>query len=109
MNTGWSGGSYCTGERMKLKLTRAMISAALSGELDGVAYNDHPVFGVQVPANCPNVPADVLDPRTTWKDKAAYDATAEKLAKQFVDNFAKYSDGASPEILAAAPRTAVKA
>ncbi len=109
VNTGWSGGSYGTGERMKLKLTRAMISAALSGELDGVAYNDHPVFGVQVPANCPNVPADVLDPRTTWKDKAAYDATAEKLAKQFVDNFAKYSDGASPEILAAAPRTAVKA
>jgi len=109
VNTGWSGGSYGTGERMKLKLTRAMITAALRGELDTVAYNEHPVFGVSFPTSCPNVPAEVLDPRSTWQDKAAYDATAEKLAKQFNDNFAKYSEGASAEILAAAPRTAVKA
>ncbi|MBL7950472.1 MAG: phosphoenolpyruvate carboxykinase (ATP) [Flavobacteriales bacterium] len=109
INTGWSGGSYGTGERMKLKLTRAMITAALRGELDSVSYNEHPVFGVSFPTNCPNVPAEVLDPRATWKDKAAYDATAEKLAKQFNDNFAKYSQGASAEILAAAPRSAVKA
>lgn len=109
VNTGWSGGSYGTGERMKLKLTRAMITAALRGELDSVSYNEHPVFGVSFPTTCPNVPSEILDPKNTWKDKAAYDATAEKLAKQFNENFAKYSEGASAEILAAAPRTAVKA
>ncbi len=109
VNTGWSGGAYGTGERMKLKFTRAMITAALKGELDAVEYKQHPVFGVSFPTSCPNVPAEILDPRSTWKDKAAYDATADKLAKQFNDNFAKYKDGASEEILAAAPRTAVKA
>ena len=109
VNTGWSGGAYGTGERMKLRFTRAMISAALNGELDKVDYKEHPVFGVSFPTTCPNVPADILDPRGTWKDKAAYDATADKLAKQFNDNFAKYADGASAEILAAAPRSAVKA
>ncbi|HRH70795.1 MAG TPA: phosphoenolpyruvate carboxykinase (ATP), partial [Flavobacteriales bacterium] len=83
--------------------------AALRGELDRVDYKEHPIFGMSIPATCPNVPSEVLDPRATWKDKGAYDATAEKLAKQFNDNFAKYSDSASPEILAAAPRTAVKA
>ncbi len=109
VNTGWSGGAYGTGERMKLKLTRAMITAALKGELDNVEYKQHPVFGVSFPTSCPNVPAEVLDARGTWKDKAAYDATADKLAKQFNDNFAKYQDGASAEILAAAPKVAVKA
>ena len=72
-------------------------------------YKEHPVFGVSFPTSCPNVPAEILDPRGTWKDKNAYDTTAEKLAKQFNDNFAKYKDGASAETLAAAPRTAVKA
>jgi phosphoenolpyruvate carboxykinase (ATP) len=109
VNTGWSGGAYGTGERMKLKFTRAMIGAALRGELDKVEYTEHPVFGVSYPVSCPNVPAEILDARSTWKDKAAYDATAEKLAKQFNDNFAKYKDGCSAETLAAAPRTAVKA
>ncbi|MBL8001494.1 MAG: phosphoenolpyruvate carboxykinase (ATP) [Flavobacteriales bacterium] len=109
VNTGWSGGAYGTGERMKLKFTRAMITAALKGELDGVEYKQHPVFGVSFPTSCPHVPAEILDARGTWKDKAAYDATAEKLAKQFNDNFAKYKDGASEEILAAAPKSAVKA
>jgi phosphoenolpyruvate carboxykinase (ATP) len=109
VNTGWSGGAYGTGERMKLKLTRAMITAALKGELDTVEYKQHPVFGVSFPTSCPNVPAEVLDARGTWKDKSAYDATADKLAKQFNDNFAKYADGANAEILAAAPKTAVKA
>ncbi len=109
VNTGWSGGAYGTGERMKLKFTRAMITAALCGELDKVDYKEHPVFGVSFPVSCPNVPAEILDPRGAWKDKAAYDSTAEKLAKQFNDNFAKYKDGASAETLAAAPRSAVKA
>ncbi len=109
VNTGWTGGSYGTGERMKLKFTRAMISAALKGELDLVTYNEHPVFGVSFPTSCPNVPEGILDARAAWKDKNAYDATADKLAKQFNDNFAKYKDGANAETLAAAPRTAVKA
>jgi phosphoenolpyruvate carboxykinase (ATP) len=109
VNTGWSGGAYGTGERMKLKLTRAMITAALRGELDNVDYKEHQVFGMNFPVTCPNVPSEVLDARNTWKDTAAYDATAEKLAKQFNDNFEKYKDGAGPEILAAAPRSTVKA
>ena len=109
VNTGWSGGAYGTGERMKLKYTRAMISAALRGELDKVDYKEHPVFGMSMPVSCPNVPVEILDPRSTWKDKAAYDATADKLAKQFNDNFNKYKEGASAEILAAAPKVAVMA
>lgn len=109
VNTGWSGGAYGTGERMKLRFTRAMITAALRGELDRVDYMEHPVFGVSFPTTCPNVPAEILDPRSTWADKAEYDRTAEKLAKQFITNFDKYKEGASAEILAAAPKVAVKA
>ncbi|MBS1581860.1 MAG: phosphoenolpyruvate carboxykinase (ATP) [Bacteroidetes bacterium] len=109
VNTGWSGGAYGTGERMKLRYTRAMITAALKGELDKVAYKEHPVFGIAFPATCPNVPAEILDPRSTWKDKGAYDKQADDLAKAFNTNFAKYKDGASAEILAAAPKTTVKA
>jgi len=109
VNTGWTGGAFGTGERMKLKFTRSMISAALKGELDQVTYNEHSVFGVSFPTTCPNVPAEILDPRGAWKDKNKYDTTAEKLAKQFNDNFAKYKDGASPETLAGAPHSAVKA
>ena len=109
VNTGWSGGAYGTGERMKLKFTRAMITAALRGELDQVDYKEHPVFGVSFPANCPGVPDEVLDPRSTWKDKDAYDKQAEHLARQFNDNFAKYKDGVSEEVLAAAPKASVKA
>ena len=82
---------------------------ALRGELDKVDYKEHPVFGMHMPLTCPNVPAEILDPRSTWKDKSAYDATAEKLAKQFNDNFSKYSEGANAEILAAAPKVTVKA
>jgi phosphoenolpyruvate carboxykinase (ATP) len=106
VNTGWSGGAYGTGERMKLKYTRAMITAALRGELDAVQYATHPVFGVSYPTTCPNVPSEVLDARGTWKDKDGYDLQAAKLAKQFNDNFNKYKDGASAEILAAAPKAA---
>lgn len=108
VNTGWSGGSYGTGERMKLKLTRAMITAALRGELDNVEYKEHRVFGVSYPTTCPNVPSEVLDARSTWKNTEEYDATAEKLAKQFNDNFAKYKEGATEEILASAPRSVAK-
>jgi phosphoenolpyruvate carboxykinase (ATP) len=109
VNTGWSGGAYGTGERIKLKYTRAMITAALNGELDNVEYDEHSVFGLKFPTSCPNVPAEILNARKTWKDEAAYMAQAEKLAQAFVKNFANYADGASEEILAAAPRTTVKA
>lgn len=104
INTGWSGGAYGTGSRMKLSYTRAMITAALEGQLDQVGWHAHPVFGVQMPQSCPGVPSEILDPRSTWADAAAYDATAQKLAQQFVQNFEKYASGVSAEILAAAPK-----
>ncbi len=104
INTGWSGGSYGTGNRMKLAYTRAMISAALNGELDKVEMTEHPIFGMLMPTNCPNVPSEILNPRSTWKDSVAYDTTANKLAKEFINNFEKYAAGVTPEILAAAPK-----
>ncbi len=104
INTGWTGGSYGTGSRMKLPYTRAMISAALEGSLDQVEYETHPVFGMQVPASCPGVPANILNPRNTWADKAAYDRATENLAKQFITNFEKYASGVTPEVLAAGPK-----
>lgn len=107
VNTGWSGGSYGTGERMSLKYTRAMIAAALNGALDKVEFTELPIFGLQMPTTCPNVPDEVLNPRNTWKDKAAYDAKAQSLANSFVKNFEKYRDKANEEILAAAPEATV--
>lgn len=105
VNTGWSGGSYGVGQRMSLKYTRAMINAAINGELDNVAYVPHEVFGVLKPQSCPNVPNEILDPRETWADKEAYDKKAIELAQLFVQNFEKYADQASEAILSAAPRT----
>src|SRR5215211_969331 len=78
VNTGWTGGPHGVGSRMKIAYTRAMIKAALSGQLDAVAYQRHPVFNIEIPTSCPGVPPDVLDPRGTWSDKAAYDAQAAK-------------------------------
>lgn len=103
INTGWSGGSYGTGSRMKLSYTRAMITAALNGILDNVQYEKHPVFGMMIPTSCEGVPSEILNPKSTWKDASAYDATAKNLAQQFVKNFEKYAAGVSAEILAAAP------
>ena len=104
INTGWTGGPYGTGNRMKLKYTRAMITAALEGKLDSVAYNNDPIFGMAIPAECPNVPAEVLTPKNTWSDKNAFDEKAKFLASLFVKNFEKYAAGVSAEILAAAPK-----
>ncbi len=87
INTGLTGGAYGTGNRMKLSYTRAMITAALEGKLDQVEFNNHPVFGMAVPQSCPNVPAELLNPRNTWADKEAYDAAACNLAQQFIRNF----------------------
>jgi len=104
INTGWSGGCYGVGKRIQLKYTRAMITAALNGELDNVTYEMHPVFGVQMPKFCPKVPKEMLNPRYTWADRTAYDVAAQKLAEEFVNNFKKYADGVSDEIIAAAPK-----
>jgi phosphoenolpyruvate carboxykinase (ATP) len=103
VNTGWTGGPYGTGHRMKIAHTRAMINAALSGALAGVAYDTDTVFNLAVPASCPGVPAEVLRPRDTWTDPAAYDAQARKLAAMFVENFAKYANEVGPEVKAAGP------
>lgn len=104
INTGWSGGPYGEGSRLKLKYTRAMITAALEGKLEDVEYREHPVFGVQVPQSCPGVPAEVLNPSDTWKDKAAYDQKASLLAAKFHENFRKFEKYASDEIISGAPK-----
>jgi len=103
VNTGWTGGAYGTGSRMKLSYTRAMITAALNGELAGVGFEQHPVFGLQMPTTCPNVPSEILNPRNTWNSAADYDKKANELAQKFIKNFEQYAEGVSPEILAAAP------
>ena len=104
VNTGWSGGAYGVGHRMKLGYTRAMITAALEGKLENAQFESHPIFGMLMPKECPNVPGDILNPRNTWSDKDAYDTTARHLAQQFIKNFDKYAAGVSEEILAAAPK-----
>jgi phosphoenolpyruvate carboxykinase (ATP) len=86
-----------------------MITAALEGQLNDVAYTHHPVFGVAMPNTCPNVPEMLLHPRNTWDDKAAYDAQCDKLAHLFNDNFAKFAEGATDEIKSAAPKASASA
>lgn len=103
INTGWSGGPYGIGHRMKLSYTRAMITAALEGKLDQVSYEAHSIFGMMMPTTCPDVPSDVLNPRDTWNDKEAYDKKAKELAGQFIKNFEKYASGVTDEIMQAAP------
>ena len=103
INTGWTGGPYGVGSRMKLGYTRAMITAALSGQLDDVAYEIHPIFGLNVPQSCVNVPSEVLNPRDTWKNQKAYDIQAKELSVSFKENFTKFKEFANEEILAGAP------
>ncbi|MBI3796675.1 MAG: phosphoenolpyruvate carboxykinase (ATP) [Deltaproteobacteria bacterium] len=106
VNTGWSGGPYGVGQRMKLAYTRAMVSAALNGTLAHAPMSDDPFFGVQIPQTCPDVPPEVLPPRKTWRDPQAYDAQARKLAGMFTENFKQFANDVSPDIRAAGPRTA---
>ncbi|MBS1730785.1 MAG: phosphoenolpyruvate carboxykinase (ATP) [Bacteroidetes bacterium] len=103
VNTGWSGGGYGVGKRMKLDYTRAMITAVLNGELDHVEFEMHPIFRMQMPASCPGVPSELLNPRNTWADKAEYDKKAHELATHFRKNFEKFESGVSKEILDSAP------
>jgi phosphoenolpyruvate carboxykinase (ATP) len=81
-----------------------MITAALTGELENIKYETLPVFGLNVPTECPNVPAEILNPRNTWKNKEAFDATANKLASSFIKNFEQYASAANDEIMSAAPK-----
>ncbi|HEX5653460.1 MAG TPA: phosphoenolpyruvate carboxykinase (ATP) [Chitinophagaceae bacterium] len=103
VNTGWTGGPYGVGHRMKLKYTRAMIAAALEDKLEYVEFENFPLFNLAIPKTCPGVPSELLNTRNTWEDKSAYEAKAKYLAGLFLKNFEKYADGVSPEILAAAP------
>ena len=103
VNTGWTGGAYGVGTRMKIAQTRAMIRAALSGALDNVTYEKDPVFNLDTPTSCPNVPAAVLKPRTTWSRGADYDRQARQLANMFVENFKTFASGVTSEVLAAGP------
>jgi phosphoenolpyruvate carboxykinase (ATP) len=105
VNTGWTGGPYGTGTRIKLSHTRRMLTAVLSGELDGVATRHDPIFNLAVPVAIDGVPAIILDPRTTWDDADAYDELASRLAQMFRDNFAQYREGIAETVAAAGPGT----
>jgi phosphoenolpyruvate carboxykinase (ATP) len=103
VNTGWTGGAYGTGSRMKLAHTRAMVTAALSGALDRAEFVKDPVFGIEVPTAVPGVPGEVLTPRNTWADKDAYDAQAKKLAEMFRKNFAAFEKQVPGAVASAGP------
>jgi phosphoenolpyruvate carboxykinase (ATP) len=103
VNTGWSGGHYGVGSRIKLSYTRALVCAALEGKLNTVEYEKDPVFGMMMPKNCPGVPSEILNPRNTWKDKDSYDIKAKELARKFIENFKKFSDLAGEETLSSGP------
>lgn len=104
INTGWAGGPYGVGSRIDLPYTRRMVHAALEGELDNVELVEEPFFGLMVPKAVPGVPSEILNPRESWADKDAYDAKAHQLAQMFRDNFKKFEDRASAELLAAGPK-----
>lgn len=109
VNTGWSGGAYGTGSRMSLKYTRAIIDAIHDGSLADTPTETDPVFGLEVPTQCGNIPDEILIPKHTWDDKAAFDTTANKLASLFASNFRKYASDASEAIKNAGPNVAAEA
>ena len=104
VNTGWSGGPYGVGQRMKISYTRAMIRAILNGSLAQTETTPDPIFGVGIPDSCPDVPSEVLQPRNTWPDKDAYDRQARDLARRFNENFKKYEAGVSEAVRGVAPK-----
>ena len=103
VNTGWSDGAYGVGKRIKLSNTRAIVDAIHSGALTTAKTQRDPVFGLEILTECPGVPADILNPKSTWADKSAFDQTATKLAGLFRNNFTKYESGVSEEVKAAGP------
>ncbi|MEQ8355639.1 MAG: phosphoenolpyruvate carboxykinase [Kiloniellaceae bacterium] len=106
VNTGWTGGAYGTGERMKIAHTRAMVRAALNGHLSDTGVAEHPQFGLWMPDACPDVPAEVLNPRNTWNDKRAYDLTVRDLTQRFETNFKQFESYVDDDVLAAGIRAA---
>jgi phosphoenolpyruvate carboxykinase (ATP) len=104
INTGWSGGAYGVGKRMKLSITRSMVTAAIEGQLANVPYELDPIFNVYVPTECPNVSSELLKPHNVWRDKNAYDKQAHELAKLFVENFKRFGDNIPAEIINAGPK-----
>ena len=90
INTGWTGGPYGVGNRMRLKYTRAMINAALNGDLDNINYTTDKFFDLSIPDTCPNVPTELLNPRNTWEDTAAYDAKSKTLLTSFKKNYEQF-------------------
>jgi phosphoenolpyruvate carboxykinase (ATP) len=104
VNTGWTGGPYGVGQRMNINHTRAMVRAALKGQLRDVPTSVDPRFGLAVPDTCPDVPSEFLQPRATWPDRDAYDQAAAKLARMFAANFEVYANNVSAGIRAAGPR-----
>ena len=106
VNTGWSGGAYGTGSRMSIKHTRALLRAALDGSLAQAEFETEPFFGLSIPKNVPGVPAEVLNPRAAWADKAAYDRTAADLQSRFEKNFESFSGSVGEDVKAAAIKAA---
>jgi phosphoenolpyruvate carboxykinase (ATP) len=104
LNTGWVGGAYGVGSRIKLSYTRSLISAALNGDLDNVEYGNTAYFGLKFPKTCKDVPTEILEPQNAWKDKAGFKTKAQNLATQFIKNFEQYASAANEEIIAAAPK-----
>ncbi|MBC6410369.1 MAG: phosphoenolpyruvate carboxykinase (ATP) [Ekhidna sp.] len=104
VNTGWTGGPYGVGSRISLKYTRAMITAALEGNLNDVGYRTHSIFGAEIPTTCPGIPGEVLSPRETWKNDKAFYRKANDLADRFIDNFKKFEAFANDEIMAGGPK-----
>jgi phosphoenolpyruvate carboxykinase (ATP) len=103
VNTGWTGGPYLVGNRIRLSFTRSMVSAALEGKLDTAEFHNHPIFGIAMPVSCPGMPYEILNPINTWADKEAYNVQAKCLATKFIENFKHYESGVSQEIFASAP------
>ena len=103
INTGWSGGPYGIGARIKIKYSRAMITAALNGDLDKAEYRHDELFNLDIPTTVDDVPPEILDPKNTWTDKDSYEKSAKSLSKMFIENFEKFND-VSPEIKNAGPK-----
>jgi phosphoenolpyruvate carboxykinase (ATP) len=104
INTGWTGGAYGTGARIKLANTRAILTAIHAGKLAGAKTTTDPIFQTETIVECPGVPGEMLDPRSTWSDSEAYDQMAQKLAGLFVENFKKFADNASESARKSGPR-----
>ena len=104
VNTGWTGGSYGIGKRIPLSLTRAMIKAALNGQLDNIPMETDGHFNFLMPVGCPGVPSGILNPRNTWEDRDGYDRKAKQLALEFHTNFEKYRKGTDVEVVNAGPK-----